>query len=212
QVNVRPQALIQYDLSMADVITALERANLNAGAQYIVENDEQYTVRAEGLLHGEADLRQVVVKAVNGVPVVMNEIADIVVGGAPRQGLATMNGDGEVVAGLVLKLTGANTNAVIAAVTERLEAVNAALPEGVVARPYYDQSELVNQAVSTMTTALWQGALLVVVLLMAFMGGWRPGLIVAASIPFSVAFALIAMRLLGVSANLMSLGGIAIAI
>ena len=96
--------------------------------------------------------------------------------------------------------------------TERLEAVNAALPEGVVARPYYDQSELVNQAVSTMTTALWQGALLVVVLLMAFMGGWRPGLIVAASIPFSVAFALIAMRLLGVSANLMSLGGIAIAI
>ena len=122
------------------------------------------TMRAEGLLHGEADLRQVVVKAVNGVPVVMNEIADIVVGGAPRQGLATMNGDGEVVAGLVLKLTGANTNAVIAAVTERLEAVNAALPEGVVARPYYDQSELVNQAVSTMTTALWQGALLVVVL------------------------------------------------
>ena len=212
QVNVRPQALVQYDLVMGDVITALERANLNAGAQYIVENNEQYTVRAEGLLHGEADLRQVVVKAVDGVPVVMGEIADIAVGGAPRQGLATMNGEGEVVAGLVLKLTGANTNAVIAAVTERLLAVNDALPDGVVARPYYDQSELVGQAVSTMTTALWQGALLVGVLLMVFMGGWRPGLIVAASIPFSVAFALIAMRVLDVSANLMSLGGIAIAI
>ena len=212
QVNVRPQALVQYDLVMGDVITALERANLNAGAQYIVENNEQYTVRAEGLLHGEADLRQVVVKAVDGVPVVMGEIADIAVGGAPRQGLATMNGEGEVVAGLVLKLTGANTDAVIAAVTERLLAVNDALPDGVVARPYYDQSELVGQAVSTMTTALWQGALLVGVLLMVFMGGWRPGLIVAASIPFSVAFALIAMRVLDVSANLMSLGGIAIAI
>ena len=212
QVNVRPQALVQYDLVMGDVITALERANLNAGAQYIVENNEQYTVRAEGLLHGEADLRQVVVKAVDGVPVVMGEIADIAVGGAPRQGLATMNGEGEVVAGLVLKLTGANTNAVIAAVTDRLSAVNDALPDGVVARPYYDQSELVGQAVSTMTTALWQGALLVGVLLMVFMGGWRPGLIVAASIPFSVAFALIAMRVLDVSANLMSLGGIAIAI
>ena len=212
QVNVRPQALVQYDLVMGDVITALERANLNAGAQYIVENNEQYTVRAEGLLHGEADLRQVVVKAVDGVPVVMGEIADIAVGGAPRQGLATMNGEGEVVAGLVLKLTGANANAVIAAVTERLSAVNDALPDGVVARPYYDQSELVGQAVSTMTTALWQGALLVGVLLMVFMGGWRPGLIVAASIPFSVAFALIAMRVLDVSANLMSLGGIAIAI
>jgi len=212
QVNVRPQALVQYDLVMGDVITALERANLNAGAQYIVENNEQYTVRAEGLLHGEADLRQVVVKAVDGVPVVMGEIAEIAVGGAPRQGLATMNGEGEVVAGLVLKLTGANTNAVITAVTDRLSAVNDALPDGVVARPYYDQSELVGQAVSTMTTALWQGALLVGVLLMVFMGGWRPGLIVAASIPFSVAFALIAMRVLDVSANLMSLGGIAIAI
>ncbi|XBQ17356.1 MAG: CusA/CzcA family heavy metal efflux RND transporter [Oceanicaulis sp.] len=212
QVDVRPQALLQYDLTMADVIEALRRANLNAGAQYIVENDEQYTVRAEGLLHGEADLRQVVVKAVDGVPVVMSEIAEIGVGGAPRQGLATMNGEGEIVAGLVLKLVGANTNAVIDRVQDRLETINAALPEGVTARAYYDQSELVNKAVATMTTALWQGALLVVVLLMAFMGGWRPGLIVAASIPFSVAFALVAMGLFGVSANLMSLGGVAIAI
>lgn len=212
QVDVHPQALLQYDLTMADVVEALRRANLNAGAQYIVENDEQYTVRAEGLLHGEADLRQVVVKAVDGVPVVMGEIAEIGVGGAPRQGLATMNGEGEIVAGLVLKLVGANTNAVIDRVQDRLETINAALPDGVTARAYYDQSELVNKAVATMTTALWQGALLVVVLLMAFMGGWRPGLIVAASIPFSVAFALVAMGLFGVSANLMSLGGIAIAI
>jgi len=212
QVNVRPQALVQYDLSMSEVVTALERANLNAGAQYIVENDEQYTVRAEGLLQGEADLRQVVVKAVDGVPVLMSQIAEIAVGGAPRQGLATMNGEGEVVAGLVLKLIGANTTAVIEGVQARLDAINAALPDGVVARPYYDQSELVGQAVSTMTTALWQGALLVGLVLMVFMGGWRPGLIVAASIPFSVAFALIAMRGFGVSVNLMSLGGIAIAI
>lgn len=212
QVDVRPHALLQYDLTMADVVEALERANLNAGAQYIVENEEQYTVRAEGLLHGEADLRQVVVKAVDGVPVVMAEIAEIGVGGAPRQGLATMNGEGEIVAGLVLKLVGANTNAVIERVQDRLQTVNAALPEGVTARAYYDQSELVNKAVATMTTALWQGALLVVLLLMAFMGGWRPGLIVAASIPFSVALAVIAMRGFGVSANLMSLGGVAIAI
>ncbi|MCB1694518.1 MAG: efflux RND transporter permease subunit, partial [Pseudomonadales bacterium] len=95
---------------------------------------------------------------------------------------------------------------------ERMERINASLPPGVRAVPYYDQSELVNAAVATMTTALWQGALLVAVVLFLFLRGWRPSLIVVASIPFSVAFALVAMQLFGVSANLMSLGGIAIAI
>lgn len=212
QIHVRPQALLRFDLTIEDVVEAVSANNANAGAQFLVENSEQYTVRAVGLAEGTHDLEDIVVKVADGVPVRVGDLARVEVGGAPRQGLATMNGEGETVAGLVLKLIGANTNAVIASVKDRLDRINVALPEGVVATPYYDQSELVGKAVSTMTTALWQGALLVVIVLIAFMRGWRPSLIVAASIPFSVAFALLAMRFFGVSANLMSLGGIAIAI
>lgn len=212
QVNVRPEALIRYGLSTGDVIAALEANNANAGAQYIVENDEQLTVRAIGLAQTAEDLTSVILRVEDGVPVRIRDVADVTTGGAPRQGLATRDGEGEVVAGLVLRLIGANTNDVISRVHERLDRVNQTLPDGVRVVPYYDQSELVEAAVTTMTTALWQGALLVVIVLVVLMRGWRPSLVVAASIPFSVAIAVIAMNLFGVSANLMSLGGIAIAI
>nr|WP_233354490.1 CusA/CzcA family heavy metal efflux RND transporter [Woodsholea maritima] len=212
QVQIHPEALLRYDLTLGDVLSAVERNNANAGAQFLIENSEQYTVRAVGLAEDIPDLAQIIVKVDEGVPIRLRDVADITRGGDPRQGLATMNGQGEVVAGLVLKLIGSNTNAVIDRVKDRLSAINANLPEGLSTLAYYDQSELVTQAVTTMTTALWQGALLVSVILFVFLRGWRASLIVVASIPFSVAFALIAMRLSGVSANLMSLGGITIAI
>ena len=212
QINVRPDALLRYGLAIGDIVEAVEENNGNAGAQFLIENSEQYTVRAVGLAQGIHDLSDIIVKVEDGVPVRVRDIANIEIGGAPRQGLATMDGQGEVVAGLVLKLLGANTNEVIERVHDRLERINAALPPGVTAVPYYDQSELVRAAVRTMTTALWQGALLVAIILFLFLRGWRPSLIVVASIPFSVGFALLAMHLFGVSANLMSLGGIAIAI
>lgn len=212
QINVLPEALLRYQLSIADIISAVETNNANAGAQFLVENSEQYTVRAVGLASGVHDLADIVVAVEGSIPIRIRDVANVEIGGAPRQGLATMNGTGEIVAGLVLKLMGANTNEVISLVHERMERINASLPPGVRAVPYYDQSELVNAAVATMTTALWQGALLVAVVLFLFLRGWRPSLIVVASIPFSVAFALVAMQLFGVSANLMSLGGIAIAI
>ena len=204
--------MLRYGLAIGDIVEAVEENNGNAGAQFLIENSEQYTVRAVGLAEGIHDLSDIIVKVEDGVPVRVRDIANIEIGGAPRQGLATMDGQGEVVAGLVLKLLGANTNEVIERVHDRLERINAALPPGVTAVPYYDQSELVRAAVRTMTTALWQGALLVAIILFLFLRGWRPSLIVVASIPFSVGFALLAMQLFGVSANLMSLGGIAIAI
>jgi cobalt-zinc-cadmium resistance protein CzcA len=212
QINVLPEALLRYQLSVADIISAVETNNANAGAQFLVENSEQYSVRAVGLASGVHDLADIVVAVEDTIPIRIRDVADVEIGGAPRQGLATMDGAGEIVAGLVLKLMGANTNEVISLVHERMERINASLPPGVRAVPYYDQSELVNAAVSTMTTALWQGALLVAIILFLFLRGWRPSLIVVASIPFSVAFALVAMQLFGVSANLMSLGGIAVAI
>ncbi|HCX09045.1 MAG TPA: CusA/CzcA family heavy metal efflux RND transporter, partial [Hyphomonas sp.] len=158
------------------------------------------------------DLAEIVVNVDDGRPVRVRDLGEIIVGGGVRQGLATANGEGEVVAGLVLKLYGANTSDVIARVQTRFEEINKNLPEGVNAVPYYDQGTLVNKAAATVTTALWQGALLVALVVFVFLGGWRPSLVVVLSIPFSVGFAFIAMQWLGISANLMSLGGVAIAI
>ncbi len=212
QVRLDPDALLAYDIKIAEVIDALERGNKTEGAQFIEIGAEQYTVRGVGLARTIEDLAEIVVNVEDGRPVRVRDLGEIIVGGGVRQGLATANGEGEVVAGLVLKLYGTNTSDVIAKVKQRFDEVNATLPEGVQAVPYYDQGTLVNKASATVTNALWQGALLVALVVFVFLGGWRPSLVVVLSIPFSVGFAFIAMQILGISANLMSLGGIAIAI
>lgn len=212
QVQLDPDALLAYNIQIDDVMTALERGNRTEGAQFIEIGSEQFTVRGVGLAHSVDDLSEIVVKVDDGRPVRVGDLGDLIVGGGVRQGLATANGEGEVVAGLVLKLYGTNTSDVIARVQKRFEEINASLPEGVEAVPYYDQGTLVNKAAATVTTALWQGALLVALVVFIFLGGWRPSLVVVLSIPFSVGFAFIAMHVLGISANLMSLGGVAIAI
>ena len=212
QVRLNPDLLIAYDLQVADVIDALESANRTTGAQFIEVGAEQYTVRGVGLARSIADLAETPVKTVDGRTVRVSELGAVEIGGAARQGLATANGEGETVAGLVLKLYGTNTSDVIERAHTRFDEINAALPDGVRAVPYYDQGTLVERAASTVTTALWQGALLVAVVVFIFLGGWRPSLVVVLSIPFSVGFAFIAMSALGISANLMSLGGVAIAI
>jgi cobalt-zinc-cadmium resistance protein CzcA len=212
QVRLDPDALLAYDIQIGDVMSALERGNKTEGAQFLEIGAEQYTVRGVGLARSVDDLAEIVVNVDDGRPVRVRDLGEIVIGGGVRQGLATANGQGEVVAGLVLKLYGTNTSDVIARVQQRFEEINASLPEGVTAVPYYDQGTLVNKAAATVTTALWQGGLLVALVVFVFLGGWRPSLVVVLSIPFSVGFAFIAMNVLGISANLMSLGGVAIAI
>ncbi|MFD0985847.1 efflux RND transporter permease subunit [Methyloligella solikamskensis] len=212
QVVIEPQALLRYDLTIADVLDIVEANNANVGAQFIVQNSEQYVVRSIGLAEDIADLENIVVKTVDGTPVYLRDIAEVMIGGEVRQGLATHDGKGEVVAGLVLKLIGTNTSSVIERVKTELAKIQTALPEGVKIVPYYDQSALVGQAVGTVTNALLQGIALVALVIFAFMGGIRPSIVVALSIPFSIGFAFIMMQLLGISANLMSLGGLAIAI
>lgn len=212
QVRVHPEALLQYGLGVTNIVEALERGNRTAGAQFIEVGSEQYTVRGVGLARSIEDIEATEVSVTDGRPVRVGDIAHVEVGGGVRQGLATANGEGEVIAGLVLKLYGENTSDVIERVHERFDAINASLPQGVRAVPYYDQATLVEKASSTVTTALWQGALLVAIVVVLFLGGWRPSLVVVSSIPFSVGFAFIAMQLLGIGANLMSLGGVAIAI
>ena len=212
QVRLDPDQLTSYDLSVGEVIAALESANRTAGAQFIEIGAEQYTVRGVGLARSLDDLRETPVKTVDGRTVRVNDLGEVAIGGGVRQGLATANGEGETVAGLVLKLYGTNTSEVIENAQARFDEINLSLPDGVTAVPYYDQGTLVKKAAATVTTALWQGALLVAVIVFLFLGGWRPSLVVVMAIPFSVGFAFIAMKFLGIGANLMTLGGVAIAI
>ena len=212
QILIDPEAMQSYDLQINEVTEALERGNQTLGAQFIEIGAEQFTVRGIGLARSVDDLAATIIRSEDGRPIRMRDIGDVVIGGGVRQGLATSNGKGEVVAGLVLKLYGTNTSEVIERVKTRFDEINKTLPDGVRAVPYYDQGALVNKAAATVTTALWQGAVLVAIVVFVFLGGWRPSLVVVLSIPFSVGFAFIAMNVLGIGANLMSLGGVAIAI
>lgn len=212
QVLVDPDALLRYDVSLAEVIERVEANNLNVGAQYIERNGEELVVRGVGLATSIDDLNSIVMKTDAARPVYLRDLATVHVGGAIRRGLQTRNGEGEVVAGMVIKLFGTNSSTVIDAVEQRVGQINQVLPDGVRIVPYYQQKELVEAAVGTVRTALLQGIVLVVLVLLAFMGGIRPSLIVALALPFSVLVATLGMRWLGLSANLMSLGGLAIAI
>ena len=212
QVNINPQALLRYDLALHEVIERVRANNLNVGAQFLERNGEQFIVRSEGLAQGLGDLANIVVKTVDGRPIYLTDVADVEIGGAIRRGLQTQNGREEVVSGMVIQLYGTNASTVIDRVESKLAEVQKALPDGVKIVPYYEQSELVQSSVATVRNALIQGIGLVALVLLVFMGGLRPAVVVALSIPFSVLFATLAMGYFDISANLMSLGGLAIAI
>ncbi|TCK04668.1 efflux RND transporter permease subunit [Phorcysia thermohydrogeniphila] len=212
QVLVDPGALRYYGLTLGDVIRAIKSSNFNVGGSFIERHGEELIVRSEGLLRGIEELRKIVVKTVNGTPIRLQDIADVRIGGAVRRGLQTKDGEKEVVAGQVIKLYGENSSTVIQRVEEKIKELNQVLPEGIRIVPYYEQKSLVEACISTVTTALGQGLVLVVAVLFLFVGGFRPSLVAAFAIPFSISFAFIGMKYFGISANLMSLGGIAIAI
>ncbi len=211
-VVVQPDALLRYKVTLNELIERVRANNLNVGAQYLENNSEQFIIRSVGLAKGIPDIENIVVKTVDGRPVYLSELAEIKIGGAIRRGLQTRNGEGEVVAGMAIKLYGTNASTVIERVEQKIQNINRTLPEGVSIVPYYQQKDIVESAVNTVSNALIQGIILVALVLLVFMGGFRPSLVVALSIPFSVMFAFIAMGMLGMSANLMSLGGLAIAI
>lgn len=212
QVRVRPADLLRFDLTIGEITEKVQANNGNVGAQFLVQNAEEYIIRSVGLAEKITDLERIVLKVQDGTPVYLDQVAEVVIGGEIRRGLATMNGKGEVVVGMVLKLIGTNTSTVIVDVKARLAEINKVLPEGVKVVPYYDQATLVAKCLKTVTDALLEGVILVAGVLLIFMGGLRASLVAALSIPFSIFFAFIMMNLLGISANLMSLGGLAIAI
>jgi cobalt-zinc-cadmium resistance protein CzcA len=211
-VIVHPDNLLRYDVSLAEVIEKIKANNLNVGAQFITKESEEFVVRSVGLASTIEDLENIVIKSEGGTPVFLRQLADVKVGGAIRRGLQTRNGIEEVVAGIVIKLFGTNSSTVIGRVEQKMKEINKILPDGVNIVPYYQQRTLVEACAATVRNALIQGIVLVVLVLMIFLGGFRPSVVVALAIPFSVLFASIWMKQLGISANLMSLGGLAIAI
>ncbi|MHB2154644.1 efflux RND transporter permease subunit [Calditrichota bacterium GD2] len=212
QVVVDANALQRYDVTMQDIIEKVRANNLNVGAQFIEKNAEEFIVRSVGLVSNIEDIENIVIKTIDGTPIYLKQIAEIKIGGAVRRGVQTRDGIEEVVAGMVVKLYGTNSSTVISKVEQKLKEINKILPEGVRIVPYYQQKSLVQAAVSTVTNALLQGIILVALILIIFMGSIRPSVVVALSIPFSILFAFIGMRYLNLSINLMSFGGLAIAI
>ena len=211
-IEIRPEQLLRFDVTLDDVIERVRSNNLNVGAQFIEKNAEEFIVRSVGLATGIDDLRSIIIKTVDGTPIFLSDLADIGTGGAVRRGLQTRNGTGEVVSGQVIKLFGTNSSTVIGRVEAKLDEINKILPDGIRIVPYYQQKSLVQAAVRTVISALLQGIALVTLVLLVFMGGLRPSIVVALSVPFSVLFAFLLMNHFGISANLMSLGGLAIAI
>ena len=197
---------------MSNVVESVKANNSNVGAQFIVKNAEEYIVRSVGLAEKIPDLENIVLKSKSGTPVFLRQVADVATGGEIRRGLATMNGKGEAVVGMVLKLIGTNTSTVISDVKERMDKINKVLPPGIKVVPYYDQATLVAKCVRTVTTALIEAVFLIVLIQLLMLGGIRPSIVVLAAIPFALAFSFLAMKYLDISANLMSLGGLAIAL
>jgi cobalt-zinc-cadmium resistance protein CzcA len=211
-VLVRPHDLLRFDLTLKDIVEALRANNSNVGAQYIIKNAEQFIVRSVGLAKNISDLERIVLKSEDGAPVFLNQIADVKIGGELRQGLATMNGRGEAVVGMVLKLIGTNTSEVIKDVLAKMEEINKVLPAGIKVIPYYGQATLVSKCIQTVTKALSQAVLLIVLVQLFMLGALRPSFVVIAAIPFSLSFGFLLMKYFDISANLMSLGGLAIAL
>ncbi|KPA14888.1 metal transporter [Candidatus Magnetomorum sp. HK-1] len=212
QVKVNPHLLNKYDLGLEDLEDAITSNNENAGGQFLVLGSEEYLVRGVGLIENLEDLRNIQLKVIRGTPIRIRDVAIVEFGNEIRRGVVSRNGKEEVVAGIVMKLFGENTSEVIARLKAKIPEVQAALPKGVSLVQYYDQSRLVSNAVGTVKKALMQGAGLIVLTLLLFLGSLRPALIVAFSLPLCALIAVLFMGLTGLSANLMSLGGIAIAI
>lgn len=212
QVLVDPAKLMAHHLHLRDVLDALANNNANVGAGFIEHASEQYIVRGVGMLANPQEIENVIIGNEEGVPVYVRNVAEVAVGPEARQGAVSMNAKGEVVSGIVLQLKGENASKVIAAVKAKVPEINRMLPKGVRVRDYYDQSELVKKSVHTVQKALLEGGILVILVLVAFLGNLRSALIVALTIPLSVLVAIILMRQQGLSANLMSLGGLAIGI
>lgn len=212
QVIVDQQALVNYNIPLNTLFEAIQNNNQNTGANFIEHGDQQYVVRGLGLVKDIDDIRNIVLDSRNGTPIRVSDVARVEIGNELRQGAVTKDGQGEVVTGIVLKGINENTKEVIQRIQEKVAEINKSLPEGVKVVDYYDQSDLIDHSVHTVTESLVEGEILVLVILLLLLGDFRGSLITAAAIPFCMLVAFILMWYSGLSANLTSLGGLAISI
>ncbi len=208
QVLIDPGKLKSLDLTIYNVIEAVEKNNSTLGAGFIEHREEQYMVRGLGQATGIDDLKQIVVASHGGTPIHLDDLAEVVIGNEPRQGATTYDGKGEAVAGIVLMLQGASSKEVVEGVKNKVKTIQKALPEGVKLVPYYDRTDLIRKTITTVITNLIEGGLLVIAVLFYFLGNIRGAVIVALTIPLSMLFSFLGMHWLGLSANLMTLGAI----
>ncbi|NII74460.1 cobalt-zinc-cadmium resistance protein CzcA [Dyella sp. SG562] len=211
QVRIDPMKLIAHNLGFRQVMEALEANNAQVGGNFVDVGREQYLVRGLGLVKDARDLGNIVLKTEDGTPVYVRDVASIVEAGAPRTGAVTRDGK-EVVMGQALARIGENAKDVVDAVKAKLATVEQALPEGAVVKPVYERTELVNKAVGTAVRALVEGSILVAIVLFLFLGELRSALVVVIALPLAMLIAFICMEQAGLSANLMSLAGLAIGI
>ena len=225
QVNIKPEKLLAYNITIGDVIEKIEDSNKNAGGWYMDRGQEQLVIRGVGWLssgvQGLKDINNIPVLEKNGIVVRVSDVATVEFGQEIRQGAVTMTRRtedgkvqalGEVVSGIVLKRMGANTKATIDGINRRVELIQQALPEGVTFDGFYDQADLITKAVKTVVDALLMAFVFIIIILALFLVNIRATFLVLISIPLSIGLALIVMSWLGLSANLMSLGGLAVAI
>lgn len=212
QVIVNPERLLKYNLSLTRVFEAIAKNNTNASGSIMKMGGEQYIIRGLGLLKTLDDIGNIVVASSHGTPVYVKNLAELKIGPpfAPS-GAAVKNGE-EAVGGIVMLIKGGNSRDVVEKVKGKVKDVNKALPEGVKIVPFYDRAELVKRVLSTLSKALSEGALFVILVLFIFLGNVRSALVVTLSLPLTALFIFIIMRQMGLTANLMSLGGLAIAI
>lgn len=208
EVAVDPSALYSLHITIGEVFEALSRNNQNTGGSYIEKANKAYYIRSEGMITDLSDIWQIVIANRNGIPVHVSDVAEVRFGSAKRFGAMTYDGKGECVGGIAMMLKGANAHVVTKELEKRVEKLQKILPEGLSIRPYLNRSALVSRNISTVIRNLAEGAVIVFLVLIVFLGNVRAGLIVASVIPLAMLFAFIMMRLFNVSANLMSLGAI----
>jgi cobalt-zinc-cadmium resistance protein CzcA len=214
QVLVDPARLRKYNLTLREVYDAVAKNNANAGGNVLERHAERSIVRSLGLIKTVGDIESIVLKEAGGTPVFVRDVAEVRIGHAVRHGAAVLNGEREVVAGIVLMLRGGNARDIVQAVKEKVEAIHEdkLLPQGTTIVPFYDRIELVTAAVNTVRDALIEGIVLVVLVFVLFLGHVRSAVVVTATLLVTPLITFLVMQRFGLSANLMTLGGLAIAI
>ncbi len=212
QVLVHPERLVKYGLTVGEVATSLERSNGNAGGGVLVDGWEQTYLRGVGLLRDVPDIERVVLKAHDGTPIYLRDVADVVIGAEPRQGALTRDARGEAVAGMVIMLKGENAKEVVGRVKAAIAKAQATLPAGARINVFYDRTSLIEACIRTVLHALLEGGIFVILVLFLFVAELRTALVVLVSLPLTFLVTFIVMGRAGLTSNLMSLGGLAFSV